>query len=81
MFQTDIDIIGDFSDLTPAIYGETRVGSAIYEMNELKRIYDFDWFFESTRIVILGMGVLVMLPMRYGHLMVWKVYREYTSER
>ncbi|AIU88341.1 phage protein [Pectobacterium odoriferum] len=56
VFQTDIDVIGDFSDLPPAIYGETRVGSAIYEMNELKRVYDFDWFFESTRIVIFRNG-------------------------
>ncbi|MGQ5289820.1 phage protein [Pectobacterium actinidiae] len=55
-FDIDVDIVGNFSQLPLAIYGDTRIGKSVDEMNDLKRIYGFEWFFESNRIVIAKSG-------------------------
>ncbi|GKW32795.1 phage protein [Pectobacterium versatile] len=55
-FGLPMEIIGDFSDLPPAIQGKTLMAMTKDAMDALKRIYDFKWWLKTDGVAIIRNG-------------------------
>ncbi|WP_233967587.1 phage protein [Pectobacterium polaris] len=55
-FGLPMEIIGDFSDLPPAIQGKTLMAMTKDAMDALERIYDFKWWLKTDGVAIIRNG-------------------------
>ncbi|MBA0204128.1 hypothetical protein [Pectobacterium aroidearum] len=55
-FVLPMEIIGDFSDLPPAIQGKTLMAMTKDAMDALMRIYDFKWCLKTDGVAIIRNG-------------------------
>ncbi|WP_350315664.1 hypothetical protein OHK33_11950 [Pectobacterium aroidearum] len=55
-FGLPMEIIGDFSDLPPAIQGKTLMAMTKDAMDALMRIYDFKWCLKTDGVAIIRNG-------------------------
>lgn len=55
-FGLPVEIVGEFGNLPKAILGRTLLSSGRSAMNELARNYQFSWFIENERMIVIKDG-------------------------
>lgn len=83
-FGLPIEIIGDFSDLPPAIQGKTLMAMTKDAMDALERIYDFKWWLKTDGVAIIRNGAEkrgnpIVIDMNHGMEGIPRIYMNYVE--
>ncbi|WP_323612250.1 phage protein [Pectobacterium versatile] len=83
-FGLPMEIIGDFSDLPPAIQGKTLMAMTKDAMDALERIYDFKWWLKTDGVAIIRNGAEKpgkpkVIDMNHGMEGIPRIYMNYVE--
>ncbi|MBA0171220.1 phage protein [Pectobacterium versatile] len=83
-FGLPMEIIGDFSDLPPAIQGKTLMAMTKDAMDALERIYDFKWWLKTDGVAIIRNGAEkhgkpIVIDMNHGMEGIPRIYMNYVE--